>query len=128
MRVALVTVGDELLAGDTVNTNATWLCEQLTELGLGLYAARTFVALVALSGGTAVDGSRVVDVPRTRVYDAAEELVDQDLICVDDSTPQRFSPVDGDEAAERLLDDYRTRVETLRVALAALEDDRHRIG
>ncbi|WP_318569809.1 hypothetical protein [Salinigranum marinum] len=25
--------------------------EQLTELGLGLYAARTFVALTALSGG-----------------------------------------------------------------------------
>ncbi|EJN61632.1 competence/damage-inducible protein A [Halogranum rubrum] len=34
MRVAVVTVGDELLAGDTVNTNATWLCEQLTERGV----------------------------------------------------------------------------------------------
>lgn len=33
MRVALVTVGDELLAGDTVNTNATWLGERLTERG-----------------------------------------------------------------------------------------------
>ncbi|SFL11456.1 molybdenum cofactor synthesis domain-containing protein [Halogranum rubrum] len=34
MRVAVVTVGDELLAGDTENTNATWLCEQLTERGV----------------------------------------------------------------------------------------------
>lgn len=33
MRVALVTVGDELLAGDTVNTNAAWLGERLTEQG-----------------------------------------------------------------------------------------------
>ncbi|WP_254537578.1 competence/damage-inducible protein A [Halomarina litorea] len=33
MRVALVTVGDELLAGETVNTNAAWLGEQLTERG-----------------------------------------------------------------------------------------------
>ncbi|MFW6017269.1 MAG: competence/damage-inducible protein A [Halapricum sp.] len=33
MRVALVTVGDELLAGDTVNTNAAWLARQLTERG-----------------------------------------------------------------------------------------------
>ncbi|WP_424018315.1 competence/damage-inducible protein A [Halorientalis pallida] len=33
MRVALVTVGDELLAGDTVNTNAAWLGERLTERG-----------------------------------------------------------------------------------------------
>ncbi|MFB6179656.1 MAG: competence/damage-inducible protein A [Halorientalis sp.] len=33
MRVALVTVGDELLAGDTVNTNATWLGSRLAEQG-----------------------------------------------------------------------------------------------
>ena len=34
MRVALVTVGDEILAGDTMNTNATWLGEQLTDQGV----------------------------------------------------------------------------------------------
>lgn len=34
MRVALVTVGDEILAGDTVNTNATWLGQQLTDAGV----------------------------------------------------------------------------------------------
>ena len=33
MDVALVTVGDELLAGDTENTNAAWLARQLTERG-----------------------------------------------------------------------------------------------
>lgn len=34
MRVAVVTVGDELLSGDTKNTNATWLCRRLTERGV----------------------------------------------------------------------------------------------
>lgn len=34
MEVGIVTVGDELLAGDTVNTNATWLCTQLHERGV----------------------------------------------------------------------------------------------
>jgi molybdenum cofactor synthesis domain-containing protein len=34
MRVAIVTVGDELLAGDTVNTNAAWLGRQLAERGV----------------------------------------------------------------------------------------------
>jgi len=34
MHVAVVTVGDELLSGDTTNTNATWLCEQLTDRGV----------------------------------------------------------------------------------------------
>jgi molybdenum cofactor synthesis domain-containing protein len=33
MRVAVVTVGDELLAGEVVDTNAAWLCERLTERG-----------------------------------------------------------------------------------------------
>ncbi len=34
MQVAVVTVGDELLAGDIENTNATWLCSQLTDRGV----------------------------------------------------------------------------------------------
>lgn len=33
MRVALVTIGDELLAGETVNTNAAWLGRQLADRG-----------------------------------------------------------------------------------------------
>ncbi|MFB6083391.1 MAG: competence/damage-inducible protein A [Halorientalis sp.] len=36
MQVALVTVGDELLAGDTVNTNAAWLAERLAERGVSV--------------------------------------------------------------------------------------------
>jgi molybdenum cofactor synthesis domain-containing protein len=34
MRVAIVTVGDELLVGDTVNTNASWLGAQLDDRGV----------------------------------------------------------------------------------------------
>ncbi len=33
MRVAVITVGDELLAGDTVNTNAAWIGQRLVERG-----------------------------------------------------------------------------------------------
>jgi molybdenum cofactor synthesis domain-containing protein len=36
MHVALVTVGDELLAGETVNTNAAWLGRRLRERGADL--------------------------------------------------------------------------------------------
>lgn len=34
MNVAIVTVGDELLVGDTENTNATWLCDRLDDRGV----------------------------------------------------------------------------------------------
>jgi len=33
MKVAIVTVGDELLAGETVDTNSAWLAAQLTDRG-----------------------------------------------------------------------------------------------
>jgi len=33
MQVAILTVGDEVLAGDTENTNATWLASRLTDAG-----------------------------------------------------------------------------------------------
>ncbi|SHH60246.1 competence/damage-inducible protein A [Halobaculum gomorrense] len=41
MQTALVTVGDELLAGDTVNTNASWLAEQLTGRGVAVERVTT---------------------------------------------------------------------------------------
>jgi nicotinamide-nucleotide amidase len=36
MEVAILTVGDELLAGDTTNTNATWLAGELAERGVAV--------------------------------------------------------------------------------------------
>ncbi|APW98454.1 competence/damage-inducible protein A [Halobiforma lacisalsi AJ5] len=36
MDVAIITVGDELLSGDTVNTNANWLATQLAERGVAV--------------------------------------------------------------------------------------------
>jgi molybdenum cofactor synthesis domain-containing protein len=36
MDVAVITVGDELLAGDTANTNGTWLARQLTDRGVSV--------------------------------------------------------------------------------------------
>jgi molybdopterin-biosynthesis enzyme MoeA-like protein len=33
MEVALITVGDELLSGDTVNTNANWLAARRADRG-----------------------------------------------------------------------------------------------
>ena len=41
MEVALVTVGDELLAGRTINTNATWICAQLDERGVDVERVTT---------------------------------------------------------------------------------------
>ncbi|QPV62920.1 competence/damage-inducible protein A [Halosimplex litoreum] len=62
MRVAIVTVGDELLVGDTVNTNAAWLGERLTERGVDVERVVTLPDRVA-------DIARVVNEYRA-AYDA----------------------------------------------------------
>ena len=62
MRVAIVTVGEELLTGDTVNTNATWLCERLTDRGVTVERITTLPDRIA-------DIARVVNEYRAE-YDA----------------------------------------------------------
>jgi molybdenum cofactor synthesis domain-containing protein len=47
MRVAVVTVGDELLSGDTVDTNASWLCNRLDERGVSVERITTVPDRVA---------------------------------------------------------------------------------
>jgi molybdenum cofactor synthesis domain-containing protein len=62
MRVALVTVGDEILGGDTENTNATWLCRELTDRGVD-------VERVTVVPDRVADIARVVNEYRA-AYDA----------------------------------------------------------
>lgn len=62
MHVAVVTVGDELLAGRTTNTNATWLCERLVERGVSVERVTTVPDRIA-------DIARVVNEYRAE-YDA----------------------------------------------------------
>jgi molybdenum cofactor synthesis domain-containing protein len=62
MRVAVVTVGDELLSGDTVDTNASWLCDRLDDRGAAVERITTVPDRVA-------DIARVVNEHRAE-YDA----------------------------------------------------------
>jgi len=95
--------------------------EHLESLGLSSYAARTFVALVALDTGTAKSVSDTVDVPRTRVYDAVEELGEWGLVSVEESTPKQFRSVSNETAADVFEREYMNRISALRRALAAVE-------
>ncbi|UTF53292.1 competence/damage-inducible protein A [Natronosalvus rutilus] len=62
MNVAVVTVGDELLAGRTENTNATWLCTRFDERGIDVERVTTLPDRVG-------DIARVVNEYRAE-YDA----------------------------------------------------------
>jgi sugar-specific transcriptional regulator TrmB len=76
----------------------------LKQLGLTTYEARVFVALQKLGEGTASEISSVVDVPRSQVYGAADELEDRGLVETQQSTPTVYRPVSLEQARRLLLD------------------------
>jgi len=95
--------------------------EQLERFGLSTYAARTFVALASLGTGTARDVSQVSDVPRTRVYDAIDELHDRGLVDVQQSSPKRFWAISAETTSRSFERELRHRTDVLRTALTELE-------
>lgn len=95
--------------------------EQLEQFGLSAYAARTFVALVNLGTGTAKDVSGVSDVPRTRVYDAIDELHDLGLVDVKQSSPKEFRAISADTTSRKFELKLDHRLSILTTALDELE-------
>ena len=94
---------------------------QLKALGLSTYAARTFVALVSLGEGTAQDVSDVAEVPRTRVYDAADELRERGLVDLKQSKPTQYWAISTETTGRHFKEEYDHRVAELTDALGALE-------
>lgn len=95
--------------------------EQLEQFGLSAYAARTFVALLRLGTGTAREISQVSEVPRTRVYDAIDELHDRGLVDVQQSSPKQFWSVSAETASRTFEHEFERRIERLQTALDELE-------
>ncbi|MDQ2054067.1 helix-turn-helix domain-containing protein [Halobellus sp. H-GB7] len=108
------------MSGDPSDQARFTAVKQLKALGLSTYAARTFVALVSLGEGTAQDVSEVADVPRTRVYDAADELHDRGLVDVKQSSPQRYWAISTETAGRHFEQEYNHRVTVLTSALDEL--------
>lgn len=95
----------------------------LKSLGLSTYAARTFVALVSLGEGTAQDVSDVSEVPRTRVYDAVEELQSQGLVDVRQASPKTFWAISAETTRRLFSQEYHHRFDELTTALDTLEPE-----
>ena len=108
------------MSGDPSDQARSTAVKQLKSLGLSTYAARTFVALVSLGEGTAQDVSEIAEVPRTRVYDAADELHDRGLIDVKQSSPQQYWAISTETAGRHFEQEYNHRVTILTDALDQL--------
>ncbi len=76
--------------------------ERLQQLGLSQYEAQTLVSLVRLETGTAKDIAQVDDVPRTRVYEAAERLHELGLVDIQHTTPRKFTVISQESIVRTL--------------------------
>jgi len=111
------------MSPDPRSNPQTVAIEQLEAFRLSTYAARTFVALSTLGSATAKEVSDVADVPRTRVYDAVDELRERELVDIRQSSPRQFVAVSAETTRRRLEADADRRLSLLSTALAELEAD-----
>lgn len=103
---------------DTAYTTAI---ETLEALGFKQYEAACFAALTRIPQGTAKDLSDLTDVPRTRVYDAVEQLQAEGLVDVQHGSPQQFRAIPIPDAIALLRQRFNERFTTLQTSLDALE-------
>ena len=109
------------MASDPLDDPRSTAVAQLEAFGLSAYAAQTFVALASLGSGTARDVSQVSDVPRTRVYDAIDELKERGLVDVLQSSPQVFWAISAETSTRTFEHEMEQRTNLLRQALVELE-------
>ncbi len=73
-----------------------------------------------LPHGTAKDISEIADVPRTRVYDAVEQLQAYDLVHMQHASPQQYRAVPIDVATQILQHRFDVRITELYDLLESL--------
>ena len=75
----------------------------LEKLGLTEYEAKTLNTLFSLREAEAPDISRTAQVPKTRVYDVLEKLIQRDLIIEIKGRPKLYRAVEPQKAIDLLL-------------------------
>lgn len=78
------------------------LVERFKELGLTEYEAQSLVSLARVETATASEVAELNDVPRTRVYDAAETLHELGLVDIQHTTPQKYTVISQESIVRKL--------------------------
>ncbi len=101
--VAVIEEGDHSVA----------IVDRLVHLGLTLYEARAYVALIRRDGSTPAEVAKVAGVPRPRIYDVIASLVAKGLASERPGRTARFVAVPPDEAVNKLVNIHRERLQSL---------------
>lgn len=94
--------------------------QELTELGLTGYQARVYLALVHGARFTAAEIARESAVPRQRIYDVLESLIERGLVAAAQGRVTRYRAVNPAAAIEQLVAVRRSKLNDLQRTAARL--------
>lgn len=84
--------------------------QPLVELGLTGYEASAYVALTRREDATAAEVSQIAGLPRQRIYDVLDGLVNRGLATVAPGRPARYMAAPPDEALGQLMEEQRAQL------------------
>ncbi|HJJ96947.1 MAG TPA: hypothetical protein O0X38_04835 [Methanocorpusculum sp.] len=97
------------------------LSDRLVKFGFTRYEARVYVSLISIRVGSARDIQELTGIPRGRVYDVLEGLVQKGYAGVTKGTPTLYSATDVQETFTRLKMDYARVCDSLAADLIRIE-------
>jgi len=104
------------------------LVDALLAYGLNEYEARAYLALLQHGSAVAGDISRRSGIPRPRVYDTLQRLIESSLVTEHGGSPRSYSPLPLEDFLERMGAQFRRRHELLRDGLIDAAGDNKNDG
>lgn len=100
----------------TMSADLDDICRVLRDLGLTSYEAKAYAVLVQRNASTAVELARAARIPRQRIYDVVDGLVQRGLARPLSGEVASFSATDPRVAISGLVAEHRQRFSTLAVS------------
>jgi len=96
------------------------LSEQLTQFGLNINQAKTYLALLELGQSSVIPLSKKTAIKRTTIYDILVELEKKQLVAKTKKGSKRLFIAQDPENLEKILEEKREKLENLMPALKSL--------
>lgn len=110
------------------STQRKSLVDALISYGLNEYEAKAYLALLQYGPAVAGDISRRSGIPRPRVYDTLQRLIDASLVSESGGTPKSYAPLPLEEFLRNMSTEFRRRQELLRANLVNIQAEDCKAG
>lgn len=104
------------------------LVDSLLAYGLNEYESRAYLALLEHGPAVAGDIARRSGIPRPRVYDTLQRLIDSALVTDNGGSPRRYAPLPLDDFLAQMTAEFRRREVLLRDHLADVRSENRNDG